>query len=147
MGAFGEKPCVTTLFDLLTFLVSSNHLFSVLLIGWGSYCWKWWVAGLSIFATRPLHQPFLHLHMGKRTTTTPLSWPLGSLSCRDEQGVRMAFLTQSGVKKGGVFLVEGSFSLLRGLPTCEYVFPPVHVEDVFSLFPLSECGMFRWFSL
>ena len=95
----GEKPCFT-LFNCSPSLVSSNHQFNVLLSCSGSYCWKWRVAGLSVFATCSLHQPSLHLHVGKGKITTPLSGLLGSFSCRDAQGASSSSSHRAELRRG-----------------------------------------------
>ena len=86
---------------------------------------KWWVTGLSVFATRSLHQSSLHLHVGKGTITMPLSWMLSSLSRKDAQGGRFIFLTQSWVKKGCDFMFGGfPFSLYLTVYQSVVVFFP-----------------------
>ena len=137
-------------------LVSFNHLFSVRLIGQGSYCWKWWVARLSVFATCSLHQPSLHLHVGKGTTTMPfslvgsvhfLTWRCYALFTFPRVGSSVH--PHAEPNKEGVAILVWGFVLLF-ITDC---WP----EDRFFLFlmqkvgvltpPLLDCGMCHGFSL
>ena len=68
LGLWRGNPCVTTLFDFPSSLVTSN-LFNVLWSSWGSYCWVVVaMAGLSVLAhvpTPPVDSP-LHVTWGRR---------------------------------------------------------------------------------
>ena len=106
-------------------IVSTNHLFNVLLSCWGIYCWKWRVAGLSVFATRSLHQSSLHLHVGKGTITMPLFGLLGgSLSHRDVHGGGSSSSHRAELRRGCDFLFGGwllpSLTLFVSLWWCSF---------------------------
>ena len=100
-----------------------THQFKVLLSCWGSYCWKWRVAGLSVFATCSLHQSSLHLHMGKGTITMPLSWLLVSLSHRDAQGGNSSSSRKVELRRGVISCLgvhSPSLTLFVGLWWCSF---------------------------
>ena len=106
-------------------LISSNHLFNVLLSCWGIYCWKWRVAGLSVFATCSLHQSSLHLHVGKGTITTHslvFFWG-GSLSHRDTQGGGSSSSRRAKLRRGVISCLgvhSPSLTLFVGLWWCSF---------------------------
>ena len=91
LSLWGGNPCVTTLFDLPSFLVLSNSHFNVLLSSWGSYGWEWSVARLSVLAH--MHTPLADWpHVGNQTTIAILSIWGFTLTQGRTGGGRLTFL-------------------------------------------------------